>query len=70
VTVRADKGRRLIQVQSNNGNPDPPMPIAFYGPDRAVVTEGSDRGQGVEFVRDDKDSVRWIRITGRVAVRN
>ena len=69
VTVRADTGRLLVQVQSNSGNADPPMPIAFYGPDRAVVTEGSDRGQGVEFVRDDNGTVKWIRITGRVAVR-
>jgi hypothetical protein len=45
------------------------LTIAFFGPDRAVVTEGSDRGQGIEFVRDAKGSVEWVRVVGRVAVR-
>jgi CubicO group peptidase (beta-lactamase class C family) len=69
VIVRTEHGRLVVQVQPNNGNADAPMPIAFYGRDRAVVTDGPDRGQGVEFVRDDKDAVKWIRLTGRVAVR-
>jgi hypothetical protein len=44
------------------------MPIAFFGPDRAVVTDGNDRGQGIEFVRDGSGRVNWIRVVGRVAV--
>ena len=45
------------------------MPVAFFGPDRAVVTDGPDRGQSIEFVRDAAGSVNWIRVTGRIAVR-
>jgi hypothetical protein len=45
------------------------MPIAFFGPDRAVVTDGTERGQSIEFVRDTAGNVRWIRVVGRVAVR-
>jgi hypothetical protein len=45
------------------------MPIAFFGPDRAVVTDGNDRGQSIEFVRDTAGSVKWVRVVGRVAVR-
>ena len=44
-------------------------PVAFYGPDRVVVTDGQDRGQSIEFVRDDSGRVNWIRVVGRVAVR-
>jgi CubicO group peptidase (beta-lactamase class C family) len=69
VTVRAESGRLLVQVHPNNGNPGAPMPIAFYGPDRAVVTDGSDRGQGIEFIRDASGAVKWIRVTGRIAIR-
>jgi CubicO group peptidase (beta-lactamase class C family) len=69
VTVRAENGRLLVQVHPNTGTPDAPMPIAFYGRDRAVITEGPDRGQGIEFVRDETGAVKWIRITGRVAGR-
>jgi hypothetical protein len=34
-----------------------------------VVTDGPDRGQSIEFVRDAGGRVNWIRVTGRVAVR-
>lgn len=45
------------------------MPFAFYGPDRVVVTDGPQRDQSIEFVRDASGVVRWIRVVGRVAVR-
>ena len=51
------------------GDPQSEMPIAFYGPDRAVVTDGPDRGQSIELVRDATGSVKWIRVVGRIAVR-
>jgi hypothetical protein len=46
------------------------MPIAFYGPDHAVVTEGPDKDQSVEFVRAADGTVQWIRVIGRVARRS
>jgi len=70
VVVRAEKQRLLVQVRPNNGDPQPEMPMMFYGPDRAVVTEGTDRGQSIEFVRAADGSVRWIRVVGRIAVRD
>ena len=69
VVVRVDGGRLIVQEHPNNGEPRPPMPAAFYGPDRAVVTEGNDRGLSIEFVRAADGSVRWVRVVGRVAVR-
>src|SRR5581483_4815182 len=67
--VRVDSGHLVVEVRPNGGEPQPPMPIAFYGPDRAVVTEGGDKGQSIEFVRDAGGAVRWIRVVGRIAVR-
>ena len=58
-----------MQEIPNGGDPRPDMPIAFFGPDRAVVTDGHDRGQWIEFVRDAKGAVNWVRVVGRVAVR-
>ena len=69
VAVRTDDKRLIVQVQPRDGKPQPEMPVAFYGPDRAVVTSGSDRGQSIEFVRDAEGRVKWIRVVGRVAVR-
>ena len=69
VTVRVEDGRVLMQVHPNSGQAQPAVPIRFYGPDRAVITEGPDRDQSVEFIRNDKGDLRWIRVTGRVAVR-
>jgi hypothetical protein len=53
---------------TGNGTPRE-FPIAFFGRDRAVVTDGPDLGQSIEFVRDDGGRVNWIRVVGRVAVR-
>jgi CubicO group peptidase (beta-lactamase class C family) len=69
VVVRTDNSRLLVQVVPHNGTPQAEMPIAFYGPDRAVILDGADRGQSIEFVRDAAGGVKWIRVTGRVAVR-
>jgi CubicO group peptidase (beta-lactamase class C family) len=71
VVVRAEGGKLVVQERSNNANarPGTDMPIAFFGPDRAVVTDGTDRGQTIEFVRDAGGKVNWVRVVGRVAVR-
>jgi CubicO group peptidase (beta-lactamase class C family) len=70
VTVRADNRRVIVQVQPNEGTPQPEMPVTFYGPDRAMVTEGPDRGQSIEFIRASSGEVKWVRVTGRIAVRS
>ena len=45
------------------------MPVVFYGPDRAVVTSGPEKGASIEFIRDANATVRWVRVTGRIASR-
>jgi CubicO group peptidase (beta-lactamase class C family) len=69
VVVRSDGGKLFVQERPNSGNPRAEWPVAFYGPDRAVITEGNDRDQSIEFVRDTRGIVNWIRVVGRVAVR-
>jgi CubicO group peptidase (beta-lactamase class C family) len=69
VVVRVAQGRLAAQVRPASGNAQPEMPLSFYGSDRAVVMDGSDRGQSVEFVRDGSGNVKWIRVVGRIAVR-
>lgn len=69
VVVRVEDGRLVVQSVPRNGNPQTAMPIAFFGPDRAVVTDGNDRGQTIEFVRDTGGAVKWVRVVGRIAVR-
>jgi CubicO group peptidase (beta-lactamase class C family) len=70
VTVSDDGGRLSIRQEPTSGNASPPtMRVVFFGRDHAVVTEGSDQGQSVEFVRDPGGAVKWIRIGGRIARR-
>lgn len=69
VSVRVEGGRLVVQELPNGGEPRPVMPIAFFGPDRAVITDGNDRGQSIEFVRNAAGAVNWVCIVGRVAVR-
>jgi CubicO group peptidase (beta-lactamase class C family) len=44
--------------------------IAFYAPDRAVVTSGNSRGNPVEFIRRADGSVGWVRVVGRIAKKD
>jgi Beta-lactamase len=67
--VRVESGELFVQDRPNDGGTPREFPVAFYGPDRVVVTDGPDRGQSIEFVRDDSGRVNWIRVVGRVAVR-
>jgi hypothetical protein len=69
VVVRAEGKRLIVQEHQSSGRTGADMPIAFFGPDRAVVTDGTERGQSIEFVRDEGGVVRWVRVVGRVAVR-
>jgi hypothetical protein len=69
VVVRADGSKLLVQERPNTGDPRPELPVAFYGPDRAFVTEGPDQGQSIEFIRDARGTVKWVRVVGRVAAR-
>ena len=70
VSVRVENGGLVVQEIPNSGDARPVMPIKFFGPDRAVVTDGNDKGQTIEFVRDEKGAVNWVRVVGRVAVRS
>jgi CubicO group peptidase (beta-lactamase class C family) len=69
VVVRADGTKLVVQEVQNSGRGGTDMPIAFFGPDRAVVMEGTEQGQTIEFVRDAGGKVNWVRVVGRVAVR-
>jgi len=69
VVVRADGDRLIVQERPNNGQPGRETPVSFYGPDRVVVTDGPQRGQSIEFVRDASGRVNWVRVVGRVALR-
>ena len=69
VSVRVEGGGLVVQEIPNNGDPRAIMPIKFFGPDRAVITDGNDKGQTIEFVRDTTGTVKWVRVVGRVAVR-
>jgi CubicO group peptidase (beta-lactamase class C family) len=68
VVVREENGRLMVQTVSRTGNAQAAMPVSFYGLDRAMVGDGADRGQSIEFVRDAAGNVKWIRVTGRIAV--
>ena len=68
--VRAEGGKLILEDRPTSGRGGGAgRPLAFFGPDRAVVTEGNDQGQTIEFVRDASGKVNWVRVVGRVAVR-
>ena len=64
--VREVDGRLILE----NGNGNEISPIAFYAPDRAVMTSDNRRGSPVEFIRAPDGVVRWIRSGGRIGRRD
>lgn len=69
VYQRPPSGRNTVRVQNGQLMVDNSA-IAFYGPDRAVVTSGNQKGNPVEFIRDSSGQVRWVRVVGRIARRD
>jgi len=69
VDVKEVDGHLVVRVESRAGVRDPEMPLAFYGPDRAVVTAGAEQNASVEFIRGAAGAIQWIRLTGRIARR-
>lgn len=67
--VRAEGRQLIVQDRPASGGTPRDFPVVFYGPDRLVVTDGPDRGQSMEFIRDSGGRVTWIRVVGRAAVR-
>ncbi len=59
-------GQNVVRVQDGQLMVDNSA-IAFYRPDLAVVTSGNQRGNPIEFIRDAKGDIRWIRVVGRIA---
>jgi hypothetical protein len=70
VVVRAEGGKLIVQNKPNGNGSPTDYPVTFFGPDRTMVTDGPDKGQTIEFVRDDAGKVMWVRVVGRVAVRS
>lgn len=56
-TVRIENGQLMLDGSA----------IAFYAPDRAVVTSGNSRGNPVEFIRRPDGTIGWVRVVGRIA---
>ena len=69
VDVRVENGHLVVQVRPRGRDADAPMPLTFYGTDRAIVTAGADANASVEFLRDGLGAVQWVRLTGRIARR-
>ena len=69
VDVRVENGRLVAQVHPRSRDADAPMPLTFYGPDRAMVTSGPEQHTSIEFLRNGSGAVQWVRITGRIARR-
>jgi CubicO group peptidase (beta-lactamase class C family) len=49
--------------------PVPAARLAFTDDDRTVVLDGARRGERVEFLRDDRGRIEWLRWDGRLARR-
>jgi CubicO group peptidase (beta-lactamase class C family) len=59
-----------FEPAGEDGSPQaPPAPLAFYAPDRAIVTDGPLQDNRVDFLRDEMGDVGWLRFAGRALNR-
>ncbi|HEX5068956.1 MAG TPA: serine hydrolase domain-containing protein [Vicinamibacterales bacterium] len=63
---RPPSGSNTVSVQNGQLTLDRNA-IAFYGPDRAIVTSGNSKGNPIEFVRKADGTIGWVRYVGRIA---
>ena len=59
-TVRVQDGQLMVDNSA----------VAFYALDRAVVASGNQRGNPVEFIRNARGEIGWVRLVGRIARRD
>jgi len=59
----SDKVRDLLE---NPPPPEPPSPVAFYGPDQIVGMEGPLKDLTAEFLCHADGSIAWLRLGGRL----
>lgn len=64
---RPPMGTNTVRVQDDGQLMVDTAAIAFYATDRAVVTSGNQRGNPVEFIRNAKGEIGWVRLVGRIA---
>jgi CubicO group peptidase (beta-lactamase class C family) len=72
VELKRDDDKLMLVITSKGGFPKkdsppmpspPPIPVAFYAPDRLFAT---DEAGEAEFLRADDGSIAWFRVGGRV----
>jgi hypothetical protein len=62
VVVREERGTLVV------GSGESSYRLDFWGPDVTYATgPGAFTGMAVEFVRDDRARVAWVRVNGRIA---
>lgn len=75
VVVTVDNGTLHLQTIGKRGFPNarapvpppgPKVPYAFYGTDRAIATEGPQKGARIDFIRNADGSLGWMRVGGRI----
>lgn len=75
VVISSESDRLLMQVIAKKGFPNakapvpppgPKVPIAFYAKDRAIVTDGAQKGARLDFIRNRDGSIGWVRVGGRI----
>ena len=67
--VESRTPQRILDARPLSSAGDPPVRVAFYAPDRAVITEPPRAGERCEFLRDDAGQVAFLRWDGRLSPR-
>lgn len=75
VVITVENGALLVQTIQKKGFPNanapvsppgPKVPHAFFAPDRAVATAGSQKGARIDFIRNPDGTLGWVRRGGRI----
>lgn len=78
IAVRASRGGlvaayirpKSVKAADVAGQIPPPMRLGFFAEDRARVLDGPLKGGRVEFLRDPRGRITWMRFGGRIHKRS
>ena len=69
IGIEFKKGALILAMPNTTTGATDRVPLRFIAPEIALITEGDNKGYGIEFLRNPRGKVAFIRFGGRLYPR-
>lgn len=69
IGIEFKKGALILAIPNTTTGATDRVPLRFIAPEVALITEGDNKGYGIEFLRNPRGKVAFIRFGGRLYPR-